>query len=88
MNKKNVVELFNECMDELYRASDPPITWQEILDKYIGDKERTEFYMHHKITAENYTKITNKYRKKIPPLYRNSFAMFLLNYSPRECNNA
>ena len=80
MSKEKASELAEECLDEMYRASEPAITLKEIIKKYGGTK--IEFYKKHAISQTNYDKISKKYYKQIPKVYHSSFAMTLLDYSP------
>lgn len=69
-----------DCLDEMYKASDPPITWKQIEKKYSDTG--VEFFKLHKIKQADYERIKEKYAKKLPNGYSKSFEMDLLNYSP------
>jgi len=84
MNDKKALKIFDECMDELYKASIPPITWKEIQNKY-ADQERSEFYMKHCIDEKLYDKITKKYKSKLNIYYNRQLSWFLLDYAPTFC---
>ena len=79
MDKKKVAKLTEQCLDELYRNSEPPITWKEVNEKYSG---KDLWWRNHKIVEATYTKIVDKYARQIPKAYLNSFYMELLNYAP------
>ena len=81
MKEKKAAELIRQCLDELYRNATPPITWEECEKKYVGVKD---WFLKHKIATTMYTKIVDKYRKKLPKLYRGTLDMELLNYAPTE----
>jgi hypothetical protein len=81
MNDKKAKQIFIQCIDELYRNSNPSISWEEIEETY-ADKPRSEFYMKHKINEDLYDKIVEKYKKKLPLFYRRQLSWFLLDYSP------
>jgi len=80
-NMSKESKIVEKCLDEMYRKSDPPTTWNDIKKKYSGKK--TKFYNLHRITIEDYERIKKKYEKKLSPAYRNSLDMELLNYSPK-----
>ena len=81
LSKEKASKVVEDCLDEMYRNSKPPITWKEILKKY-GGKGQTEFYLKHAISEEDYEKIKAKHQKKLHKLYHNSMDMELLNYAP------
>ena len=81
MNDKKALEIFEACVNEMYKNSTPPTTWKDIKEKY-GGKERSEFYMKHSITEDKYNKIKAKYEKKLPVYYKRKLSWFLLDYSP------
>ena len=74
-------KIVEKCLDEMYKNSNPPTTWNDIKKKYSGTK--TKFYNLHRIEIEDYERIKKKYEKKLSPAYRNSLDMELLNYSPK-----
>lgn len=84
MSDKKAVVIFDDCMDELYKASIPPISWKAVQRKYAGDKH-SEFFMKHCIDGETYDKIVKKYKKKLNIYHRCGLAWYLLDYSPTLC---
>ena len=70
-----------DCLDEMYRNSEPSTTWKEIEKNYSG-KGRTEFYLKHSITEEKYEEIRKKYMKKLSSLGKREFPWILLDYAP------
>ena len=84
ISEKRALLLFEECMDNLYRNSNPSISWEEIKEKY-KNKERSEFYMKHCIKQDEYDKIVSQYKKLMTPYYRRKLAWYLLDYSPTIC---
>jgi hypothetical protein len=74
-------KIFEACMNELYMNSEPPISWDEIKEKYCGI-ERSEFYMKHHISEKLYEKITDKYKKQLTLFYRRQLSWYLLDYAP------
>ena len=80
-SEEKASKVVEECLDEMYQHSKPPITWKEILKKY-GGKGQTEFYLKHAISEEDYNKIKAKHQKKLHKLYHRSLDMELLNYAP------
>jgi len=81
VSKKKAVELLNACLDEMYRASTPPITWEECQTEY---KNVDEWYMKHVISTEDYTRIHDKYVKQLGRRWSGDLEMTLLSYSPTE----
>jgi hypothetical protein len=81
MSKEKATKIVNQCLNEMYKKSKPSITWKKVVKKYSGTKE--ECYLKHTLTEKQYNTIKAKYYKNIPELYKFSFDMELLNYSPR-----
>jgi hypothetical protein len=77
---KNKEKIIIECLDEMYRASKPPITWNQIIEKYSDTG--IPFYNLHKITEENYIRIKKKYKEKLGRGLHISLEMELLDYAP------
>jgi hypothetical protein len=80
MTDKQVSKIFEQCIDEMYRNSEPSNTWAAIK-KFFGKTGRT-FHDKHFITEESYNKIREKYMKKLTIYYQRQLSYFLLNYSP------
>jgi len=81
MSKEKTVELINTCLDEMYKASNPPISWKECQDKYV---DVDYWYGKHVIKTDKYIEIREKYMKKLTPMYRDSLRWAILNFSPKE----
>jgi len=81
MSDKKALKIFEACMNELYLASIPSISWAEVREKY-GDDERSEFYMKHVIKSVDYDMIVSRYNKLLTSYYRRQFAWYLLDYAP------
>ena len=81
MNDKKAMVLFEECMNELYLASDPPVSWHDVKEKYSG-KDRSDFYLMHRIKSSVYDSIVSRYNKLMTPYYRRQFAWYLLDFAP------
>lgn len=81
MTNSKALKIFEACINELYMNSEPPITWQEINEKYSGD-ERSSFYMKHCISQKLYDEITSKYKKQLPEYYKRQLSWYLLDYAP------
>ena len=73
-------ELARKCLDEMYKASTPSISWEEILKKYSGKK--TQFFRKHKLSDEKYNSIKAKYEKKLGRSWSSSLDWMLLDYAP------
>jgi hypothetical protein len=80
MNEQKAIKIIEQCLNEMYKASTPPISWGQIKKKHEGKK--VEFFLKHKLTEVDYDKIKEKYKKKLPKLYRRSLDWILLDYSP------
>ena len=81
MSEKKAMGLFEDCMDELYLASVPSISWHDIKRKYSGEN-RSELYLKHKIKSSVYDSIVSKYKKSLPKFYNRDFESYLLDYAP------
>jgi len=80
MNNKKAGGLIRMCLDEMYQASIPPISWAECEKQYVDVRD---WYWKHSISLVDYTRIKTKYKKKLDRVYHNTLDMELLNYSPR-----
>lgn len=69
-------------MNEMYKKSEPSVTWKYIMKTYNGDTDEKEWFRKYTISEEDYFKIKEKYRKKLHKMYHNDLDMILLNYSP------
>jgi len=81
MSEKKALQIFIECIDEMYKNSSPPISWDTIQKKY--GKTKIPFYENHSITEKKYDEIKNKYYKKLDTFYRRKLDWFLLDYAPK-----
>lgn len=80
MTDKQAGKIFEQCIDEMYRNSEPSNTWANIKKVFGGTK--MTFHDKHFITEESYKKIRDTYMKKLPIYYQRQLSYFLLNYSP------
>ena len=80
MSLTKAEEIARQMMNELYTNSVPRITWKQFVKKYSDTK--IEGFKKHKIKREKAEKILEKYKKMVPPRYRNSLAALWLNYAP------
>ena len=80
MNDKKAMEIFEECIDEMYRNCTPPTTWEYIRKKYGGTKKT--FFDKHIISDKLYIQIKEKYAKKLDNYYKNKLDWFLLDFAP------
>lgn len=53
-------EMFDRCLDELYQASHPSITWSEVL-KQAKEHPGTDIINQHYLSSEESNYIINKY---------------------------
>ncbi len=80
MNDKQAMKIFEDCIDEMYRNSSPPITWKE-LNKRYRDTKKT-FYDKHRITETRYNCIKESYSRQLNNYYQRHLDWFLLDYAP------
>ena len=80
MNKANAKKEIEKCLNEMYKASTPPITWVQIKKKYSGAK--VQFYLKHSLPEAKYEKIKEKYIAKLGKRWERELAWWLLDYSP------
>ena len=63
--KDILLEALERCFDEMYRKSQPSVTWEEInqrvKDNFYGEGER-EGYKFHYISEEEFSEICEKYK--------------------------
>ena len=85
ITEKKATELGKACLDEMYKASTPPISFKEILKKYGGTKK--QFFLKHEILKKDYDRIKAKYQKKLGKRWAKDLAWLLLDFSPKvkEC---
>ena len=79
MNNKKAGGLIRMCLDEMYQASIPPISWAECEKKYVGV---ALWFLEHSISLVDYDRIKAKYKKKLDRVYHKTLDMELLNFSP------
>ena len=70
------------CLNELYMASTPSITFKE-LEKLYGNTNE-QFWEKHVIPKYLSKQIIEKYEKLLPIRYHGLLCMSLLDYSPKE----
>jgi hypothetical protein len=80
MTDKQAYEIIEQCLDEMYRNSEPSNTWASIK-KFFGGTEMT-FHDKHTMSEDSYDKIKNKYYAKLSKYYKRQLDWFLLAYSP------
>ena len=79
LNEEQLKKTIIACLDEMYRSSEPPITWEEVEESYYGAEE---WYMNHRISLQKYDDIRRKYEKLIPEHQHRYLHFELLNYAP------
>jgi len=80
VTKEKVLKIAEKCLDEMYRKSDPPLTWKEYVEKYSETK--IEGFRDHKLDKETLHEIWDKHEKKVDRLWKTAFNMMVFNYSP------
>lgn len=80
MNDKKAIKIMEDCLNEMYLNSTPPITWKEVKDKYVGVDD---WYWKHELCEKKYVEIKDKYRKKLSSLYKSSLDWALLDFAPK-----
>ena len=78
---KKMRELARDCLNELYLASEPSITWGEVEEKYGRTKVR--FYEKHLISRKNYDRIVKDCLKGKGRLFEREMQWVLFNYAPK-----
>lgn len=78
---EKTARLVVQCLDELYRNSQPSITWEEVQEKYSSTD--IKFYRKHVINAAEYNRIVDKYKDKLPSGKERELDYTLLNYAPK-----
>lgn len=85
INYKKVKQLAKDCLNEMYIASTPSISWEDYCTKYGNTK--IEGFKNHYLSQDKYEEILNKYSKRIATVWQASFYMQILNYSPTSQKN-
>jgi len=80
MNKIKAIKEIENCLNEMYKASSPSISWAQIKKKYGGKK--VQFYLKHSLPEAKYNKIKEKYTKKLGTRWERDLSWFLLDYAP------
>ena len=73
-------KLEEACLDEMYKASTPPISWKEVVQKY--SKTGIQFFSKHKILEKEYDRIKAKYAKKLGKRWKKDLDWMLLDFAP------
>lgn len=61
MTRRDIIEKATiECLDEMYRQSQPSITWDEVIEQSRQDKDR-HIWREHYLPQHLYMKIMEKY---------------------------
>mgnify|MGYP000432703302 CR=1 FL=1 len=71
-----------KCLDELYKNSNPPISWEALEEQYGGTP--INFYEVHTIPHEKYQEIVDKHKQDMRQWEAKRLNFALLNYGPRE----
>ena len=80
VSKIKAARIIRACLNDMYRASDPPISWDECEKKYDGVEN---WFLKHEISEEKYGEIREVYLKQLPKMYHHALGWELLNYAPR-----
>jgi hypothetical protein len=72
---KKIERAVFDCYRELYRESTPSADFDKLMEEApINERgQKVIDYMAYSLNKERYDEIVEKYCKKIPPRYRNSF---------------
>jgi len=81
IGQEKAKKLGEACLNEMYKASNPPITWGEYNKKYGGTK--IQGFMKHEISSKDYDRIKAKYAKKLDKFWTRQLDWLLLNYAPK-----
>jgi len=80
MLRDKLIKIIDECLDEMYRHSEPPISWKEYKERYGGLK--IQGFEFHYLDGKKCEEIWDKYKKKVPIHLRTSFNMEIMNIAP------
>ena len=80
MSEEKATKLIQACLNDMYKASEPSITWAECKKKYVGVEE---WYAKHVINEKKFMEIRDVYLKQLPKMYQTTLKWQLLNYAPR-----
>ena len=78
MNKEKYQKIYEECLNELYLNSEPPISWKDYRIRYWNTK--TQGFLNHYLPEDKCEKIMKKYRKRLPEY--DSLAWLILDLGP------
>lgn len=81
LSKEKATKLGEACLNEMYKKSEPPITWTQVKKKYGGKK--IEFFLKHELSMKDYDKIKAKYVKKMGKFWARQLDWLLLDYAPK-----
>jgi len=80
MNDTEALKIFESCVNEMYKNSTPPTTWEDIKERYGGTG--MAFVNKHSLSEQDYDRIKDKYVVKLNIFYRRQLNWFLLDYAP------
>jgi len=79
--EERLKKLGTQMLDELYIASTPSLSWENVLKKYGGTK--IKFYEKHVLDNKTSEKILDKYKKKCKNKFeKDSLSWLWLDYAP------
>ena len=80
MNETKAKIEIEKCLNEMYKASTPSITWAQVKKRYGNTK--TRFFLKHYLPKSKFEKIRKKYVSKLGRRWRRDLEWCLLDYSP------
>ena len=81
ITQEKALKLGESCLNEMYKASVPPISWKDVKKKYGGTK--TEFFLNYELSEKDYDRIKAKYAKKMGKFWSRQLEYLLLDYAPK-----
>ncbi len=79
-SKRRILKIAEECLDEMYRNADPPLSWNEYKERY--GETTIQGFKNHYIDVKKCNEIWEKYGKQIPKSWKRHFNHMILNYAP------
>jgi len=80
MKESKYISIVKECLDEMYRKSDPPITWDEYFHSYVDSN--IPGYQFHYLDEKVCKEIWMRHKKRLPEYWQTSFSMEIMNFAP------
>jgi len=80
VGKRKALDISEACLEELFRASKPSISWAKVKAK--NKKTGRALQSMHKIKLADYKRIKKKYRARLPVRWQSQFDHILFSFAP------